>query len=171
MTDPYFYESPAGSGKNDGHLPTVYVQGWNKFDNLTPAQVVAFQSFPPDLIDYAGQRRWLAEISGVTVAGVPLTTNDRDQAKIGQLKQAFDNGALTGTVAFSDAAGNTQTVDATAATAIYRGVVTFVQSTYSTYAQVKAGVSSSTITTRKQIDAAYALIAPNSPSATNPSPT
>lgn len=166
------YHSPPGSGGNDGALPTVYDPAWMRFTNLTPAQIVAFQGFPQDLLLYASTRRWLAEISGTTVSGIPLNTQDRDQAKVSQLKQAFDAGVIAGgTVSFSDATGNIQTVNAATATALYAAIVAFVQSTYTTYANLFAGINAKTITTRKQIDAAYAAIAPNSPSTTNPSPT
>jgi hypothetical protein len=167
------YQSPPGSGGNDGALPKVWDPGYQNYINLTPQQVVAFQSMPQALLLYAGTRRWMAEISGTTVAGVPLTTQDRDQSKISQLKQAYDTGVKTGTTSFSDAVGNTQVVDAAAVTAIYTGIVLFVDATYETYATLKAGIKAAqpTITTRKQIDTAYAAISPNSPSATKPSST
>lgn len=160
------YQSPPGSGGNDGVLPTVWDPLWANYDNLTLQQITAFQNMPPALLRYLAQMRWQAEISGVTLNAIPLTTQDRDQQKIAGLKQAFDNGAITGTVAFSDAAGNTQIVDATATTAIYRGVVTFVQQTYATAASLKAAINATppTVTTRVQIDQAFAAIAPNSPS-------
>lgn len=165
------YESPANSGGNDGALPSVYDPTWQSYTNLTPSQILAFQAFPQDLVFYVRSRRWMAERSGVTVASVPLTTSEGDQAKVAQLKQAFDTGAVVGTVDFFDANGTVHAVDAAAATAIYRGVVSFVQQTYSTAANLVAGINSKSIATRKQIDAAYAAIAPNSPSATNPSST
>ena len=152
-------------------VPMAYDPTWQTYTNLTPAQIAAFQSFPEDLLIYANTRRWMAEISGITVGGVPLTTQDRDQSKIAQLKQAFDNGTLTNPVPFSDASGATQTVDAAAATALYTAVVRFVEATYTALATLKVGIANATITSRKQIDAAYAAIAPNSPSATHPSPT
>lgn len=164
------YQSPPGSGINDGALPQVFDTTWQGYTNLSAAQVAAFQAFPQDLLAYVSLRRWLAEESGITALGVPITTRASDQDKISQLKQGFDTGAITGTVSFSDAAGNTQTVNAAAATAIYTAVVQFVQSTYTAMANLKAGIKATppTITKRSQIDAALAAIAPNSPSATNP---
>jgi hypothetical protein len=155
----FFYNGPAE--------PTAYDSTWQIYTNLTAAQIAWFESQPADLLNYASTRRWLAEISGTTVAGVPLGTQDRDQAKIAQIKQAFDNGALTGSVSFSDAAGNTQSVTAAMATQIYNGVVAFVQGTYMAYAALKAGIQATppTVTSRAQIDAAFAEIAPGSPSA------
>ncbi len=158
------YQSPPNSGGNDGALPTVYVPQWNGYTNLSEAQKTAFRGFPQDLMVYSQLRRWGAEISGTTVAGIPLTTQDRDQQKIAALKQAFDTGVIS-SVQFFDASGAVQTVNAAAATAIYSGVVTFVQSTYTTAATLQAQILAKTVTTRAQIDAAYAAIAPNSPSA------
>lgn len=169
------YFSPPNSNGNDGALPTVYDSNWQAFNNLTPQQVLAFQSFPQDLVKYAANQRWLAESSGVTIGGISVTTMDRDQAKVAQLKQAFDNGAIppTTVIPFFDANGNIQSVNAAVATILYNGVVAFVESTFKTAATLVAGINATpaTITTRKQIDAAYAAIAPNSPSATTPSPT
>jgi hypothetical protein len=167
MTSGPLYQSPPGSGTNNGALPTTYDPTWQNYINLTPAQVVAFQSFPQDLLRYLQTRRWLAEISGITINNIPLTTQYTDQAKIAQLKQAFDNGAITGPVSFFDAQNNIRQVNATAATVIYNAMVTFVQSVYTTAATLQNGINATppTITTRAQIDAAIAAIAPNSPSA------
>jgi hypothetical protein len=166
------YQSPLGSGGNDGVLPKTYDPAWQAYVNLTPAQIFAFQSFPKDLVKYASLQRWRAEISGITIAGIPLTTQWSDQQKISALKQAFDAGAIS-QVSFFDADGNVQSVNAAAATAVFTGVVQFVQSTYNTLATLVAGINAATptVTTRKQIDTAIAAVAPNSPSATNPSPT
>lgn len=154
-------------------IPTTYDPLWPSYTNLTPAQILSFQSFPQDLIKYLMTRRWLAETSGITVGGIKLNTQLSDQQKIAALKQGFDNGAITGSVSFFDASGNVQSVNSATATALYNSIVSFVQSTYSTAATLQSGVNANpaTVTTRKAIDAAYAVIAPNSPSATNPSPT
>lgn len=152
-------------------VPLTYDPSYQTFTNLTPAQIVAFESFPQALSFYLRDRRWKAEISGFTFHGIPLTTLDRDQAKVGQLKQGFDTGAITGTVPFFDAAGNVQIVDSATASAIYNAVVNFVQLTFSVAASLQTGIGNGTITTRLQIDQALAAVAPNSPSATNPSPT
>lgn len=153
---PVLYTGPA--------IPTQYDPGWRRFTNLTPAQITSFEQFPQALLLYASQRRWQAEISGTTVGGIALTTQLQDQQKIAGLKQAFDAGVLTSTP-FFDAAGNIQTVNAVAFNAIYAAVVQFVDVTYQTAAQLVVGIKGGTITTQAQIDAAYAAIAPNSPSA------
>ena len=43
---PLLYQSPPGSGGNDGALPTAYDPKWQFWTNLTPAQIEKFQSFP-----------------------------------------------------------------------------------------------------------------------------
>jgi hypothetical protein len=40
------FESPIGSGGNDGATPTAYDPLWQYFTNLTPAQIAAFQAMP-----------------------------------------------------------------------------------------------------------------------------
>lgn len=164
------YQSPPNSGSNDGAAPQNYDPLWQAFVNLTPSQILAFQSFPQDLIKYTSIRRWQAELSGVTVGGIPLTTDSESQSKISQLKQAFDTGAIS-QVSFKDATGNFHSVDLAAATAVYTGVVQFIQALRDAEATIVTGINGSTITTRKQIDAAIGPLAPSSVSATNPSPT
>lgn len=166
-----FYESPPGSGNNDGALPSAFIPGWWTFKNLTADQVLAFQGFPQDLLQYLASRRQLAEWSGVTVAGIPLLTQDKDQAKVDQMMHAFDRGVIT-TQPFFDGVGNVHVVNAAQASMIYSAVVGFVSQTFVVAKQLFDGITATppTITTRKQIDAELAVVAPNSPSATNPSP-
>lgn len=154
-----FYQSPPGSNGNDGALPTTWDADWQVFTNLTTPQIAAFQGMPQDLLFYAAHRRWVKEISGTTVKGIPVGTQDRDQAKISQLKQAFDAGALSGVVAFNDAAGKTQMLDADGVTALYYAIISFVQKTYSAFASLKSGIAAKTISSRAQVDAAYENIA------------
>lgn len=167
------YESPPGSGHNDGALPTVYISGWQKFTNLTVQQVVAFESLPEALILYTKERRWQAEISGITVNGALITTALADQQKIAGLKQAIDNATITGNSNFFDGNGNVQDLSPAQVTAMYNAVVSFVKATYDTAATLVTGINATppSVTTRKAIDAAYAAFAPNSTSAKNSSPT
>jgi hypothetical protein len=43
---PLLYQSPSGSGSNDGALPTHYDPKWQLWTNLTKEQIEKFQSFP-----------------------------------------------------------------------------------------------------------------------------
>jgi len=61
------YQSPPGSGANDGALPKVYDPDWQLFVNLTPDQIRAFQNFPPDLQKYTLAQVWILQAGGATV--------------------------------------------------------------------------------------------------------
>src|SRR5690242_10426132 len=104
------------SGLN-GALPTVYDPNWQRYTDLSPAQIAAFQAFPQDLAKYIALRRWQTEIcsalpatgkpnyitlpnDGSAVAGIQLVTDADSQRKIAALKQALDNGAVTEPVLF-----------------------------------------------------------------------
>lgn len=95
-------------------LPNAFDPWWNTYNNLTPAQIAAFQGMPQDLTNYALQRCLQAQYSGGPV-----------------------------------------------------------QQLYALFLQHHAAINTAvpTITSRKQIDAAIAALAPNSLSAAAPSAT
>lgn len=174
------YQSPPNSGGNDGALPAIYVQNWQFFTNLTPAQILAFQSFPQDLTKYAAMRRWQAEVLAnlpvtVTLQGTPtvlqIDMTDRGQSRIDKL--ARKGATVTATVMFLDATGTMFQLGIPAIAAIDMAVANFIEQLFTTLNTIVAGINAApaTITTRKQIDAAIAVVAPNSPSATQPSLT
>lgn len=125
MPVPPKFQSPLGSNNNDGALPTAYDPNWPTYVNLTPAQIVAFQKFPQDLLRYAAQRRWEAMI---------IETDPKLMTAIPTLANIVAN-------------------------------------LFAAHDRVISSINSNTITSRSQIDAAFASIAPNSPSALNPSVT
>jgi len=138
--------------------PVTYDPAWQTYTNLSPTQIAIFQAFPQDLVKYARNKRWQVEISNLTLPnGIQLDMSDTSQRKIAGLKQAFDNGALTGTVPFVAMDGVHQ-VDAAAVTAVYDACVARVQGTYTVLATLLAGINATpqTITTRAQVDAAFA---------------
>lgn len=154
------YQSPANSGGNDGALPTVYDPSWQSYTNLTPAQVEAFQGFPQAIQDYSSYSRWIKEISDLTLPnGIKLAMDSESQRKIAGLKQAFDSGALTGTVPFVAKDGVHQ-LAAADVTALFQACVARVQATYAAHANVINGTNANprTITSRAQVDAAFAAI-------------
>ena len=161
------------SGLN-GAIPTVYDPDWGTYTDLSPAQIAAFQAFPQDLMDYASVQRWQAEFSGTAVTYnsvlIPLTTDDRSKALVIGMRQAVDD-ALVTSVSFIDASGNSHTLDVNGVKAVHGAIMTFVQTLFAAQVGVNAAITGATITKRSQIDAIYASIAPNSPSAKNPSPT
>jgi hypothetical protein len=158
-------------------VPIAYDPAWQTYTNLTPAQIAAFQAFPQDLLKYASSRRWLAETSvlpvTVTLLGVPtvlqIDTSDRGQARIDKLSRKWAANA-TATTTFVDATGTPYALNAAAIIAIDNAVTNLIEVLFTAYGQLMAGINAATptITKRSQIDAAYATIAPNSPSAKNP---
>jgi hypothetical protein len=167
------YQSPPGSGQNDGTLPQVYDVTWQTYTNLTPAQIAAFKSFPQFLNFYAGLRRWLAEISGTAVTYnsvlIPLATDDRSKLLVAAMRQAVDDG-LIATAAFVDVSGNSHTLDVNGVKAVHQAIMGFVQALFAAHVSVIVGINATpqTITNPLQIDAVFAPLAPNSPSALNP---
>jgi hypothetical protein len=169
------------SNLSSGQIPTTYDPNWAFYNDpkLTPAQIAAFQAFPQDLTKYTGTRRWQKEIcstvpgvsyltasfitipssASADIAGLQITTDLVSQQKIAAVKQAFDNGTLTGTMPFL-AVNGVRNLSAADITALYGYVVRYVQATYVTAATLLAGINASpqTITTRAQVDAAFAAI-------------
>ena len=83
LSPPPKYQSPPGSGGNDGALPTTYDPAWQTYTNLTQAQIAAFAHFPQDLLIYAHQRRWEAQITILQPPTLPTSQG------IGQAVSAF----------------------------------------------------------------------------------
>lgn len=141
-------------------IPVVYDPTWQGFTNLTQAQIAAFQSFPEAIKDYARYLRWTKEISELTLPnGMVLLMDDISQRKIAGLKQAFDNGALTGTIPFVAFNGVYQ-VTAADVTNIFNACVARVQATYAALAFVIAQIAATPqgITTRSQVDDLFGKI-------------
>lgn len=115
----------------------------------------------PDLLRaYAADKRWRAATGGTTVAGLTVATDDASQARIAQLKQAFDAGALLATT-FKAADGSFVALNSTQATALYNGVVAHVQACHAAEAAAARAVNGATATTWADIDAFFAAVTPN----------
>jgi hypothetical protein len=110
------------------------------------------------LIAYAADKRWRTAIKGTTVAGIPLLTDDGSQAKIAQVKQAFDSGTILSTT-FKGASGNFVTVNAAQMTALYAGVVAHVQACYAAEALAAAAVNAGTALDYAAVDMFFSGIA------------
>jgi hypothetical protein len=140
-------------------VPTTYDPLWGLFQNLTPSQVLAFQSFPQDLASYAAIKRWNKEFSTftVTIGGntFPVDMSDRGLSRVTMLK----TGAAA-IVNFYATDGNVYTLSAVQITQMLNAMNTRVQNTYSTLATLLNGINATpaTITARSQIDAAFAAI-------------
>jgi len=174
-----YYQSPPGSGGNDGALPTTYDPLWQYYVNLTQEQIAAFQAFPEDLVKYTAHRRWQWEISatssdglgpaqhyltipadGTAIAGMQVYADDRSQNKISYLFQGTTSGAFThgpaGTTPFL-ARNGTYWLAHADITALYGYVMRWIQQSYVTAANLydQINVSPPTVTSRAQVDAAF----------------
>ncbi|MGF7053998.1 hypothetical protein GGC47_003186 [Bosea sp. OAE752] len=111
---------------------------------------------PPliDLIAYAADRRWRNEVRGISVAGIPVATDDRAKLMITGARVAAMADPSWSTT-WHGADGNTYPVDAAAIIAISDQVQQHVNTGFTTFAAVKAEIDAGTITTTDQIDVAF----------------
>lgn len=157
-----FYESPPGSGGNDGATPTVYDPNWQYYTNLTPNQIAWFSSQPQYLVSYAYAQRRQKE-TGVlgpqlTVAGMPVNTNDRAVADLANVAMTATRGA---TAVFHIAInGVVYTLSAVQALALFDNTNKFLNACRTVETQMVTGANATppTITSTSQIDAAFAAI-------------
>jgi hypothetical protein len=109
---------------------------------------------------YTSYRRWLTEQGGLTVniaAGpIPIKTDDRSQAKINGVRIAALAEKLTGTTAWRAADGNFYDLGAGDVDAISNALQVHIDQCFSTAQTLHAGIAGGTITTREQIDQAFA---------------
>jgi len=108
-----------------------------------------------ELLAYAGDMRWRRETGGITVAGVAIATDDRSKAMIvGARVAAEANGDWS--TNWHGADGQIYPIDSVTMIAISAAVEAHVNSGFATFAAVKADIEAGTITTRAEIDAAFA---------------
>ena len=106
------------------------------------------------LYTYAADARWRKEVSGITVAGAPITTDDRSkQMIIGARLAASVNPAWS--TMWVGADGNIYPVDAATIIAISDAVQDHVNDCFTIFASVKADIDNGSITTTAQIDSAF----------------
>ncbi len=156
------YESPPGSNANDGTLPAAYDPNWPIYQNLTSQQILTFQSFPQDLKMYASTARWHKEIANATsgfiiVSGVPIDMSEANRALLLGLARAADRNINGGTFSFTDN-GVGITLTAAQGIALVDVVMSYIQTCRTAEKTMLDGINAKTITTRTQIDAAFAAI-------------
>lgn len=153
------------SGLKQGALPLVYDPKWPTFTDLAPQQIAKYQSFEEDLIKYARAMRWRKEHSqdGKTAKitlpnGVEVAMDDVSRMRINGLKQAFDAGAVKKITFF--AVNGPQPMDAKAFDKLYGWVIRYEQATFTMCAKLLDDITAEppTVTSRAEIDAAYAQI-------------
>lgn len=148
-------------------VPTAYEASWQTYTNLTQPQIAAFQAFPADLVKYASFKRWAKEVSPLTISdnanatvnGVVLDMGSESQRYMSDAKQAFDNGTLTGSISFN-AKDGAHTFNAADIASIYAAKTERIQETRTALGTLVVGINAAppTITSRAQIDAAFAVL-------------
>lgn len=129
----------------DGDQTTAALQ-----DVLTPFGMFA------DLSAYAADARWRNETGGITIAGVPVATDDRSKQMIIGARVAADADP-NWTSQWVGADGAIYPIDAAAIIAISNAVQAHVNACFATFATVKAEIDAGAITTTAEIDAAFAV--------------
>lgn len=119
-------------------------------DVLTPYGLFA------DLASYAADRRWRKEVGGFTFNGVIYPTDRDTQSK---MASAFLLASADSTSTFKWKLNDgtfTPTLDATTMQGVAKAIGEFVNGCFTTEETVVAGITGGTITTKAQIDAAFA---------------
>lgn len=107
------------------------------------------------LTAFAADLRWRREVGGITVAGVPVATDDRAKMMIVGARVAAMADPQWSTI-WHGADGDTYPVDAAAMLAISDAVQAHVNQGFASFAQVKAAIEAGTITTKVEVEAALA---------------
>ena len=105
---------------------------------------------------YAANLRWRKATGGVTVSGITITTSDDDQAKIAQVKQAFDLGTIS-SVSFKAASGFV-TADAAMIASLYGAVVAHVQACFAAEKAANDAIMAGAAQAWADVDAFFASI-------------
>lgn len=108
-----------------------------------------------DLVAYARNCRWRAEIGGMVWNGMPIATDDSSKVKIAgaRIKAQSDPNFET---TWYGADGEGVVVDAALIIALSDAVLAHVDDSFTTFGLVKAGITEGSITTTAEIDAAFA---------------
>jgi hypothetical protein len=124
--------------------------------SLQALEEVLSVQYPAGMLStYAADVRWRKEVGGIVVGGVPVATDDRSKQMITGARLAAEaNPAWSTSWVGSD--GNVYPVDAATIIVISDAVQEHVNECFETFASIAAGIANETITTREQIDAAFA---------------
>jgi hypothetical protein len=109
-----------------------------------------------ELIAYAADLRWRREIGGITVAGVPLATDDRAKLMITGARVAAMADPSWSTV-WHGSDSQVYPVDAAAMITISDAVQAHVNAGFATFAAVKNAIEAGTIKTTAAIDASFSV--------------
>lgn len=108
-----------------------------------------------DLAAYVNQRRWELETGGIEVAGAPIRTDEQSQAKIqGAFQLAQQDPEVE--IDWEAQPGQWVTLDAPTMIGIGLAAARHVQRCFSAARQVGGLVATGEVTTRADVDAAFA---------------
>lgn len=110
-----------------------------------------------NLMAYAASKRYAVEVGGITVSGVPISTDDRSKQMImgARIAADADSSFTTGWVGED---GNIYPLTAAQVIGISNAVLAHVQTCFATFATVSAAITAGTITSTAQVDTAFAAI-------------
>jgi hypothetical protein len=139
---------PVPAGRSVSSTSVKRVEGTVRFvHELAPVTM-------GDLFAYAALRRWEKEIGGISVAGVPVATDDRAKQMIIGARVAADADPEWATI-WVGANGDRYPVNAAAMIAISNAVQAHVNACFTTYADVAAAIESGQISDFEAIDGAF----------------
>lgn len=121
-------------------------------------QWVVTDAEPPtveDLVAHAKAYRKAKEFGGITIAGVPVETDERAQGKIQGARIAADANPNWTTV-WSGADDESYPLDAAAVVAISDAVLAHVNKCFIDFSEAKRGIRAGEITTYAQVEEAFA---------------
>lgn len=114
---------------------------------------------PTDLVAYARDARWRAEVGGMLWNDIPIATDDSSKVKIAGARLAAQANPAFETTWWGSH-GEGVVVDAPLIIALSDAVLAHVDATFTTFGLVKAGIDTGAITSRAQIDTAFAAAQP-----------
>lgn len=140
-------------------LPVTYDPTWQGYSNLTPAQQAWFRSQPQWLTYYLGYKRWVKEIGGITVNGMPIDTTDPSRSLIDGLglramRDQQTNPSATYTFTLR---GQMAQLNVAQALGLFDAVSGFIQACRAAEGNMLSQIGTR-ITSEAQIDAALAAI-------------
>lgn len=158
-------ELPNGVSVEDAFHPDIVAafhpcgpeveQGWLFDGSHFSARPAPAGPSAEELVSYAADRRWRKEVGGITIAGVPIATDDRSKIMImgARVAAAADPNWTT---VWHGADGASYPLNATAMIAISDAVEAHVNATFATFASVKADIEAGVLTSFAEIDAQIA---------------
>ena len=120
------------------------------------AAVLAVQYPGGMLLTYAAAKRYDKEVGGILVGGVPIATDDRSKQMITGARIAADADPEFSTP-WVGSDGQVYPLTSQQIVGISNAMLMHVAACFATFATVSDGIAGQSITTREQIDAAFAV--------------